>query len=107
KLRNQREEIDTENKTQQEIRSELEVSIKQNKQNINTLQGFPVLDGSAEAPLYFESGKINRINMTGLIISSDGLFMHQEKGALVEVDPIARLVEEVSLVGIDGYIAYL
>lgn len=81
--------------------------ILSNKKYMNTLEGYPVLDGSEEAPNYFESGIINKINLTGIIISSDGLLMHQEENTTDNLDSIERLVKEVSLVGIEGYINYM
>lgn len=102
------DQINIMNKNKQKNTTEVMKGIvKENKKHINTLQGYPVLDGSEEAPCFFESGHINRINLTGVIISSDGLLMHEEVNALETIDPIARLVKEISLVGVDGFISYL
>lgn len=90
-----------------EIRKRVEPVIRKHKSKINTIHGYSVLDGSKEASLFLESGKINRIHLAGIIICTDGLFMHDEKGAVSRIDPIENLVEQISIVGLEGYINYL
>ncbi|MBM7600077.1 serine/threonine protein phosphatase PrpC [Virgibacillus halotolerans] len=91
----------------EEIRKKIEPLIRKNKENINTLQGYSVLDGSAEADLFFESGKINQMNLKQIIIFSDGLFMHEERGREKSIDTIETIVRQTFLVGINGYVDYL
>lgn len=94
-------------RTQKEIRNRVEPLIKEQKSKMNTIDGYSVLDGSIEANLFLESGKINRINLTGLIICSDGLFIHDEIDSSVKYDPMDELVKKISLLGLEGFIHYL
>lgn len=93
--------------TQTEIRKRVEPMIKKQKYKINTMSGFSVLDGSDSAELYLENGQINRINLTSIIICTDGLFMHEERNSTNLIDPIKEIVEKSSLLGIEAYIDYL
>lgn len=94
-------------RTQKEIRNRVEPLIKEQKSKMNRIDGYSVLDGSKEANLFFESGKINRIHLTGLIICSDGLFIHDEIDSSVIYDPMDELVNKISLLGLEGFIHYL
>lgn len=94
-------------RTQKEIRNRVEPLIKEQKSKMNRIDGYSVLDGSIEANLFLESGKINRINLTGLIICSDGLFIHDEIDSSVKYDPMDELVKKISLLGLEGFIHYL
>ncbi|MBS4208095.1 protein phosphatase 2C domain-containing protein [Bacillus sp. FJAT-50079] len=101
------EAIDEGLNDRQEIRKKIEPVIRKHKSKINTNNGYSVLDGSREAGLYLECGKINRLQLAGIIICTDGLFIHDEKGTENKVDPIKNLVQQTSIVGLEGYANYL
>lgn len=49
-----------------------------NRLNFNTPDGFSILDGSNEAPLYWESGKIPLTGIEKILLLSDGLQLPKE-----------------------------
>lgn len=90
--------------TQKEIRKRVEPTIRKQKSKINTLDGYSVLDGSREAASFLETGKINRIKLSGLIICSDGLFPHDEINSINKNDTMGEIAKGVSSLGMKGYI---
>ncbi|WP_165921231.1 protein phosphatase 2C domain-containing protein [Paenibacillus albiflavus] len=62
-------------KTCAELRKLVEPTILHNKRTMNTLDGYAAISGEPELSEYIEYGRINRMQMTDLLIVSDGLFL--------------------------------
>ncbi|NQX65195.1 protein phosphatase 2C domain-containing protein [Paenibacillus alba] len=60
--------------TKEELWAQVKPRIAANKEKMNTLQGYSVMNGDPAAELFFESGKLNRIRLESLILVTDGLF---------------------------------
>ncbi|MNC59082.1 hypothetical protein D3C75_1088670 [compost metagenome] len=57
-----------------ELRRLLIPMLQDNRRKANTLEGYGVMNGSAEFPLFLEKGTFNRANVESLYLISDGLF---------------------------------
>ncbi len=57
-----------------EIRQRLIPRLQANRKKANTLEGYGVMNGSPNFPLFLEKGTINRANLQSIYMVSDGLF---------------------------------
>lgn len=57
-----------------ELRRLLIPMLQDNRRKANTLEGYGVMNGSPEFPLFLEKGTFNRANVESLYLISDGLF---------------------------------
>ncbi|GIP34162.1 protein phosphatase 2C domain-containing protein [Paenibacillus sp. J2TS4] len=87
--------------SRKEIRAQVEPYIRKNKVLMNTLQGYSAMNGQAELASFLEYGVINRINLTGLLLITDGLFPHSED--IEEKWDAVSLIKEVEEKGLRGY----
>ncbi|MED5017822.1 protein phosphatase 2C domain-containing protein [Paenibacillus chibensis] len=77
-----------------------------NKDVMNTDEGYSVLNGLPNADRYIESGKINRIQLAGLLLVTDGLFYPEEWPCAASKDNGSlneELVRRVASEGLEGY----
>jgi serine/threonine protein phosphatase PrpC len=65
-------------KTKAEIMPHVKEQLIANRQQSNTVNGYGVLNGEPEASGYFEYGKINKVEVSHLIMLTDGLFLPTE-----------------------------
>lgn len=87
--------------TRKQIREHVEPHIRKNKVLMNTINGYSAMNGQPELASFLEYGVINRINLTGLLLITDGLFPHSEDiyGTLDG----KVLMEEIESKGLQGY----
>ncbi|XXM71453.1 protein phosphatase 2C domain-containing protein [Lysinibacillus sphaericus] len=65
----------------EDCRSAISGLLKQNRNRLNTPDGYGVIDGSPDAMHFLESGCIPLMNVKGILLLSDGLKLHKnEKG---------------------------
>jgi len=85
--------------SRQEIRQLVEPHIRNNKAIMNTLEGYTTLSGQVELDELLEHGTINRIQLSSILIVTDGLFPYSEDEAsrLDEYLLFAQLQESGSL----------
>ncbi|QSF44099.1 protein phosphatase 2C domain-containing protein [Paenibacillus tianjinensis] len=57
-----------------ELRRLLTPMLQDNRRKANTLEGYGVMNGSPDFPLFLEKGTFNRANVESLYLISDGLF---------------------------------
>lgn len=62
-----------------QIRELVEPYIRKNKAKMNTLAGYSAVNGQPELAPLLEHGTINRIQLTALLIITDGLFPYAEE----------------------------
>ncbi|MCJ8012189.1 protein phosphatase 2C family protein [Paenibacillus sp. KQZ6P-2] len=60
------------------LREMVQPQLLANRDKMNTDHGYSVLNGLPDADRYLESGKINRIQLAGLLLVTDGLFYPEE-----------------------------
>ncbi|GIO32663.1 MULTISPECIES: protein phosphatase 2C domain-containing protein [Paenibacillus] len=95
--------------TKEELWETVKSRLLQNKEKMNTPEGYSVINGLPDADNYLEYGKINRIGLAGLLLATDGLFYPQpwpvqedETGS-----PEERLLRRVVAEGLEGYAKWL
>lgn len=95
-------------RSQKELRQFVTPLILQNKQKMNTLEGYSVLSGEPEVKNYIETGKINRILLEELLIISDGLFFPKAlTGDTSRDDSWELLINKIQEKGLKGYADWL
>lgn len=65
--------------TKKNIYERVQPLLKQNRNKLNAPDGYGIIDGSDEAPLFLESGTIPLMNVKGLLLLSDGLKLHTHR----------------------------
>lgn len=81
-----------------------------NKDVMNTDEGYSVLNGLPDADRYLESGKINRIQLAGVLLVTDGLFYPEEWPAAepgVQDGLEEKLLRRVASDGLEPYARWL
>ncbi|MWV46119.1 hypothetical protein GRF59_21085 [Paenibacillus sp. HJL G12] len=80
-----------------------------NKDKMNTDNGYSVLNGLPDADRYLESGRINRIQLAGLLLVTDGLFYPEEwpnpEAGAERLDE--KLLRSVASDGLERYAEWL
>lgn len=89
-------------KTREQLRKFVEPTILDNKQLMNTLDGYAVISGEPELSDFIEYGRMNRMQMTDLLIVSDGLFLPRATGPIgptreFGIGELMRRVKSMSL----------
>ncbi|MCS7462075.1 protein phosphatase 2C domain-containing protein [Paenibacillus doosanensis] len=85
-------------------------TILQNKAKMNTSEGYSVLSGEPELEDWIEYGRINRIQLHGLLLVTDGLFLPAERGGARESasqDAIRELALRIADQTLAGYADWL
>ncbi|MEK8129944.1 protein phosphatase 2C domain-containing protein [Paenibacillus filicis] len=77
-----------------------------NKEKMNTLHGYSVMNGKPDAEMFFEYGRLNRICLQGLLLITDGLFFPREIGHSL-LDPETELWRQVQAEGLQNYANWL
>ncbi|WP_062108032.1 protein phosphatase 2C domain-containing protein [Bacillus niameyensis] len=95
-------------RSQKELRQFVTPLILQNKQMMNTLDGYSVVSGEPEVKDYIEAGKINRILLEELLIISDGLFFPKALTSdTSRGDSWKLLINNIQEKGLKGYADWL
>lgn len=95
--------------TKAELWERVKPRLLQNKEKMNTLEGYSVFNGLPEAENFLEYGKINRIGLAGLLLVTDGLF-YPEPWPLQEDEtgnPEEKLLRQVAAEGLESYAKWL
>jgi len=88
-----------------DVRSRVYETIKQNRLKTNTPDGYAILNGEPELERYVEHGSLNRIQLSFLLVLTDGLFLPRKSG-----DPAPSMSDIVALIdekGLAGYVDWL
>lgn len=90
--------------TREQLRKLVEPTILYNKRTMNTLDGYAVLSGEPELAEFLEYGRISRIQLSGLLIVTDGLFLPagyelSEAERAAGMETLVRLIRDKSLRG--------
>ncbi len=88
-----------------EVRSRVYETIKQNRLKTNTSEGYAILNGEPELEHYVEHGGLNRIQLSSLLVLTDGLFLPRKSG-----EPTPSMSDMVALIdekGLSGYVDWL
>ncbi|MNB67289.1 hypothetical protein D3C75_137760 [compost metagenome] len=81
--------------------------IVQNKARMNTDHGYSVLNGRPEAEHFIEYGKINRIQLTGLLLHTDGLYYPEEENGDGAIPAREMLMKKIADSGLEAYAEWL
>lgn len=79
----------------------------QNKAKMNLSHGYSVLSGRTEAERYLEYGKINRIQLTGLLLHTDGLYYPEEESGEDQGNDRERMLKRITSLGLEAYTEWL
>ena len=63
----------------QKCRKKIYPLLKENRNKLNTLEGYGVVDGSSEALTFLESGTVSLIHVKKILLLTDGLKMHKKQ----------------------------
>jgi len=80
--------------------------ILQNKSKMNTMAGYSVMSGEPHLAEFIEYGRINRIQLKSLLLVTDGLFPHTERGG-EPIDVIQELTTSITNSTLAGYADWL
>lgn len=80
--------------------------ILQNKSKMNTMAGYSVMSGEPHLAEFIEYGRINRIQLKSLLLVTDGLFPHTERGGK-PIDVIQELTTSITNSTLAGYADWL
>lgn len=80
--------------------------IAKNKRKMNTLKGYSVINGKPEVNLFLESGKLNRIQLSEVLLITDGLF-YPKKEVDQNINFDHKMVNHVHTKGLKSYIDWL
>ncbi|MBY9079772.1 protein phosphatase 2C domain-containing protein [Paenibacillus sp. HN-1] len=94
-------------KSKDELWELVKPQIVQNKAKMNTDHGYSVLNGRPEAEHYIEYGKINRIQLTGLLLHTDGLYYPEEESGDVVRNTGELLIRQIADTGLERYAEWL
>ncbi|MDF9844029.1 MULTISPECIES: protein phosphatase 2C domain-containing protein [unclassified Paenibacillus] len=78
-----------------ELRRLLLPLLQDNRRKANTLEGYGVMNGSTEFPLFLEKGTFNRANVESLYLITDGLYSG--------VESWESLLDSMDAKGLKGY----
>lgn len=78
-----------------ELRRLLLPLLQDNRRKANTLEGYGVMNGSPEFPLFLEKGTFNRANVESLYLITDGLYSGAESWG--------SLLDSIDAKGLEGY----
>lgn len=70
--------------TRKEIRTVITPILQQNRNKLNTCDGYGIIDGSKKAEEYLEIGSIPLVNVKKILLLSDGLKIHSPRGKSIE-----------------------
>jgi len=87
----------------EDIRRKVEPFIRSNKVKMNTLEGYSAINGEPQLGDYIEYGTINRIQLTDLLLVTDGLFPLTEPDSLHMRLDDSKLWSGVLEYGLQGY----
>ncbi|MGP4105921.1 protein phosphatase 2C domain-containing protein [Virgibacillus sp. L01] len=82
-----------------DLREKVKPILLQNRDKLNSTDGYSVIDGSDEAFDYIEYGRISLNRVTGILLLSDGLLLPTE---LDETDAWSKTAEIAFTSGLDG-----
>lgn len=63
--------------------------LKENRNKLNTPNGYGIIDGSSEALSYLECGSVPLINVDKILLLSDGLKLHKEESGWLKSAELA------------------
>ncbi|MFB5763934.1 protein phosphatase 2C domain-containing protein [Paenibacillus medicaginis] len=81
--------------------------ILQNKEKMNTDHGYSVLNGRPDTECYIEYGKINRIQLTGLLLYTDGLYYPEGESGERTYSAEETLLKQIIALGLEPYTEWL
>jgi serine/threonine protein phosphatase PrpC len=87
----------------EDIRREVEPFIRSNKVKMNTLEGYSAINGEPQLADFMEYGTINRIQLTDLLLLTDGLFPLTEPDAPANRLDDGKLWSGILNYGLQGY----
>lgn len=64
---------------QRELRGNVQHILQENRNKLNTIDGYGIIDGDHEAVKFFEYGRIPLISVNKILLLSDGLKIHTER----------------------------
>lgn len=91
--------------TREELREYVIPTIQRNRLKLNTLEGYSVVSGEPELEDLLEYGRISRIQLQGLLLITDGLFLPKEKGE--SASDFHELTERIMREGLAAYADWL
>ncbi|MEC0241234.1 protein phosphatase 2C domain-containing protein [Paenibacillus dokdonensis] len=96
-------------RTKAALREKVQPLLLRNKDKMNTDDGYSVLNGLPDAEKYIEYGKINRIQLAGLLLVTDGLFYPEEwPNTASENEKLdEKLLRRVASDGLENYAEWL
>ncbi|WML46185.1 hypothetical protein [Neobacillus sp. PS3-40] len=72
------------NQTTKAILEAVHDTLQQNRNKMNTSEGYGIIDGSEEVDEFLESGVIPLINVKKILLLSDGLRVHSNRNQVIE-----------------------
>lgn len=95
--------------TKEELWDTVKSRLLQNKEKMNTPEGYSVINGLPDAERYLEYGKINRVGLAGLLLVTDGLFYPQPWPLREDQagSPEEKLLRRVVAEGLESYAKWL